>query len=84
MTITPAGYRFMLKDVHVQLWTFVSSYMSEHLTSIVDKANMLSLLFQLSFCDVGDAFAVEDVGADQLALLSTLASFGLVVMEGDL
>ena len=83
MTITSAGYRFMLMDVHVQLWTFVASYMSTHLTEMDDKIGLLSLLFQLSFCAVGDCFAVESVDASQQAKLRTLASFGLVVILDD-
>lgn len=84
MTITPAGYRFMMKDVHVQLWTFVASYMSAHLVETADKVGLLSLLFQLSFCTVGDCFGVEDVPEALQPRLLTLASFGMVVIDDDL
>jgi hypothetical protein len=82
VVVTSAGYEFMLKDVQVQLWMFIAAYLSS-LDALGLQVALLSLLFQLSFCRVGDAFPVSALPDDAARVINDLESFGIVIRGKD-
>ena len=75
MRITNAGIDFLLKDVHVQVWRFVEYVISHEEAS---RDDILTFLFQLSYCRVGHSYPQGALTPAQQTLLQKFASFGLI------
>ena len=80
--ITRAGYDFLLKDTAVQLWTFLHAYIGSAARRGMRATDILSLLFQLGFCRLGESYAIGALSPTQVALLEDFAAFGLVLIQG--
>lgn len=78
--ITRAGYDFLLKDTAVQLWTFLHAYIGTAARRGMRATDILSLLFQLGFCRLGEGYAIRALSPTQVALLEDFAAFGLVLI----
>jgi transcription initiation factor TFIIH subunit 4 len=75
LRITNAGIDFLLKDVHVQVWRFVEYVISHEEAS---RDDILTFLFQLSYCRVGQSYPVGALTPAQQTLLQKFTSFGLI------
>ncbi|TFJ87035.1 hypothetical protein NSK_001369 [Nannochloropsis salina CCMP1776] len=78
LRITNAGINFLLKDVHLQVWRFVA-YVIAHEAASRDE--ILTFLFQLSYCAVGRPYPVRALSPTQQALLEKFISFGLIYQD---
>ena len=78
--ITRAGYDFLLKDTGVQLWTFLHEYIRTAPARNMRATDILSGLFQLGFCRLGEGYAIKALTPSQKALFEDFAAFGLVVI----
>lgn len=78
VSITRAGYEFLLRDTSVQLWTFLGEYLATAESRGMRKIDVLSFLLQLGFCEAGAGYAVSALSSTQQDLLDDFASFGLV------
>jgi len=78
LRITNAGIDFLLKDVHLQVWRFVA-YVIAHEAASRDE--ILTFLFQLSYCAVGRPYPVRALSPTQQALLEKFISFGLIYQD---
>ncbi|KAL7678826.1 putative transcription factor TFIIH subunit p52/Tfb2, transcription factor Tfb2 [Plasmopara halstedii] len=77
--ITDTGYEFMLKDIHVQMWTFMLEYIRTlDNTGTLKQEDILQFLFQLSYCQTGGYYAVADLTQTQQLLLGDFIDFGLL------
>lgn len=75
LRITNAGIDFLLKDVHIQVWRFVEYVISHEEAS---RDDILTFLFQLSYCRIGHSYPVAALTPAQETLLQKFASFGLI------
>ena len=76
--VTRAGFEFLLKDTSVQMWTFLSDYLATASARKMSSADILAFLFELSFCRVGEGYAVSALTETQRRLLEDLQSFGMI------
>jgi len=76
--ITNQGFQFLLKDTFTQMWTLLLSYIGTTEVRNMDKKEVLSFLFQLSFLSFGKAYPTEGLSDTQQRLLNDLREFGLV------
>ncbi|DBA03386.1 TPA: hypothetical protein N0F65_004663, partial [Lagenidium giganteum] len=77
--ITDTGYEFMLKDIHVQMWIFVLEYIKTlDKSCVLRQEDILQFLFQISYCQMNEYYAVADLTANQQQLLADFVSFGLL------
>ena len=78
MSITRAGYEFLLRDTAVQLWTFLGAYLSTAESRGMRTIDILAFLLELGFCSAGSGYALSALTEKQTTLLDDFASFGLV------
>lgn len=78
VSITRAGYEFLLRDTAVQLWTFLRAYLASAGSRGTRPVDALSFLLELGFCEAGAGYAVAALSDTQRALLEDFASLGLV------
>jgi len=72
--ITRAGYHFMLRDIHNQLWLFI-----RHYTQQVERPeSVLQMLFKMCFCKPGSPCSAASLDRTQRTLLDDFELFGLV------
>jgi len=76
--VTRAGFEFLLKDTSVQMWTFLSDYLATASARKMSSADILAFLFELSFCRVGEGYAVSALTETQRRLLEDFQSFGMI------
>lgn len=81
--ITKAGYEFLLRNKSDQLWTFLREYLRKAALHGLRTADILSLLFDLGFCKLGEGYPVAGLSKEQKQLLDDFASFGLVYIPPD-
>ncbi|OWY99301.1 General transcription factor IIH subunit [Phytophthora megakarya] len=72
-------YEFMLKDIHVQMWIFMLEYIRTlDNTGTLKQEDILQFLFQISYCQTGEYYAVADLTDTQRLLLGDFIDFGLL------
>ncbi|EQC32697.1 hypothetical protein SDRG_09671 [Saprolegnia diclina VS20] len=77
--ITDTGYEFMLKDIHAQTWIFVLEYIKNiDKRGVMSAEEMLQFLFQMSYCQMHQYYAVADLTRNQQQLLGDLVELGLL------
>jgi len=79
--ITNDGFQFLLKDIHTQVWTFILEYVNTSEQRRMDRDEVLTFLFELSFLELGHDYPVEDLTESQRVLLTDLREFGLVYQK---
>ena len=78
VSITRAGYVFLLRDTAVQLWTFLRAYIESAASRGARPADVLAFILELGFCSAGHGYAIAGLSSTQRALLEDFESFGLV------
>ncbi|KIY53603.1 transcription factor Tfb2 [Fistulina hepatica ATCC 64428] len=78
LRITSAGFQFLLRSPHAQLWDLLLQYL--HLTEErnMDIVEILSFLFMLSTMEIGREYSAEDLSPSQKLMLGDLRDYGLV------
>lgn len=77
--ITNAGYEFMLKGIHEQMWVFMLEYIKTlDLAHQLGAEDSLTFLFQLSYCEPNTYYAISDLSKAQQLLLNDFLDFGLL------
>lgn len=80
--ITDTGYEFMLKDIHVQMWIFMLEYIRTlDNTGTLRQEDILQFLFQISYCQTNEYYAVADLTQTQQLLLGDFIDFGLLFRQ---
>ena len=74
LLITAKGYEYMLKDRSTQVWHFVF----ECLKTAQDPGQVLSLLFQIAYCEVGKPYPFAALTDTQRQLVNDFAHLGIV------
>ena len=83
VTITNAGYQFLMRDVYSQVWTFVKEFAKtvRDGSTGADEQDVLVLLFHLSFMELGRAYYFDSLPDVHQRLVRELVEFGLVFMD---
>uniref|UniRef100_A0A383W7J1 RNA polymerase II transcription factor B subunit 2 n=1 Tax=Tetradesmus obliquus TaxID=3088 RepID=A0A383W7J1_TETOB len=77
--LTAAGFRFLLKGSHEQVWLLLREYIkSAEATSGKELASTLSFLLQLSFRRVWQPYAMGELSAQEQDIAAHMAQLGLV------
>jgi len=77
--ITSVGYEYLLKERQSQVWIFVKDCISR----LKSSEQALSLLFMLSYCEVGKSYPTDALTAVQKILVQELASVGIILLRDD-
>jgi hypothetical protein len=83
VSVTRAGYEFLLRDTAVQLWTFMGAYLSSAEARGMRPIDVLAFLLQLGFCSAGAGYALSGLSDKQRDLIEDFESFGLVYLPED-
>lgn len=74
-SITAKGYDYMLKDFHSQVWAFVM----ESLTRAAQyQEDIISFVFILSYCELGQSYPVAALTKIQRLLLAEFCNLGII------
>ena len=64
LLITPAGFSFLFKDQHTQVWDIVLAYIGGvKATATAEREELLTFLFHLAFMRVGREYSQADTDA---------------------
>jgi transcription initiation factor TFIIH subunit 4 len=77
--ITSVGYEYLLKERQSQVWIFVKDCISR----LKSSEQALSLLFMLSYCEVGKSYPTDALTAAQKILVQELATVGIILLRDD-
>ena len=75
--ITPAGFSFLFKDQHTQVWDLVLAYVGG-VGSAQEREEVLTFLFHLAFMRVGCDYPRAKLTGAQRRMVDDLAGFGLL------
>ena len=75
--ITPAGFSFLFKDQHTQVWDLVLAYVGG-VGSAQEREEVLTFLFHLAFMTVGADYPRAKLTPAQRRMVDDLAGFGLL------
>lgn len=78
LIITDKGYEFMLRDVHIQAWTFVLALVKDQGSESAARDDLLSFLFMLSYCTVGEDYPLAALSEIQTRLAKDFIDLGLL------
>ena len=78
LRITNSGFKFLLKDTYTQIWTLLLAYIESIDNRNLDKKEVLSFLFQLSFLSFGKGYPCDNLSPTQKLLLQDLREFGII------
>ncbi|PXF44711.1 RNA polymerase II transcription factor B subunit 2 [Gracilariopsis chorda] len=78
LTITSAGFHFLLKDTSAQLWILLRSVLSSMFPADVEA---LTLVFQLGVSTAGRFYDISNLSATQQELIRELHHLGIVILN---
>lgn len=81
MLITAKGYEYMLQDRLSQVWAFVSAMLSRVRDAPNQEEEVLSLLFMLSFCQLGKSYPVASLSKIQRQVVDKLWLVGVIYLR---
>ncbi|KAK7076392.1 General transcription factor IIH subunit 4 [Halocaridina rubra] len=81
MTITSAGFQFLLLDTASQVWFFILKYLETVTERGLSLVECLTFLFKLSFSTLGKDYSMEGMDNKLLTFLQHLREFGLVYLR---
>ena len=76
LCITSKGYEYMLLDIQEQVWIIVLQCLLNVPTP--DTAEVISFLFMLSYCKVGDSYPVRALSRAQYKFMLQLSDLGVI------
>ncbi|KAL6757496.1 Tfb2-domain-containing protein [Haematococcus lacustris] len=84
-SITDAGFQFLLRDSHRQLWAFLTQYINDAAMAAAsanqggDLASLMSFLMQLGFMRVGVPYALHGLGPLERVVAGHMMQLGLLL-----
>lgn len=81
LQITAKGYEYMLQDRLSQVWSFVSAMLSRVRDTQTHEEEILSLLFTLSFCRLGQSYPVAALSKVQRQVIDKLWLVGVIYLR---
>lgn len=88
VSITQAGFTFLLQEVNAQVWTLLLVWLENADTMAneamnVNNVGLLSFLFTLGSLELGLAYSMSALTPEQRIMLSHLSAFGLVYVTAN-
>jgi len=74
--ITSSGYEYLLRNRQRQVWLFVT----ESISTLKSSEQALSLLFMLSYCEVGKGYSMDALTLVQKQLIVHLSYVGIIYL----
>jgi transcription initiation factor TFIIH subunit 4 len=78
ITVTQAGFTFLLQEVNAQVWSLLIVYLNNAPLYNMDPVDVLSFLFMLGSLELGQAYSTANLTATQNQLLEDLTDFGII------
>jgi transcription initiation factor TFIIH subunit 4 len=75
---TNTGFEFMLRDIHEQVWTYVFETIQRNREHAQE---LLSFLFALSYCEVGQDYPVSELSTVQQMMMREFCELGILYMR---
>ncbi|WFD34992.1 DNA-dependent ATPase protein rad54 [Malassezia cuniculi] len=82
LSITSAGFQFLLQDVNSQLWVLLLQYLSIAEERNMDLVEVLAFFFTVGSLELGRAYETAGLSPTQLQMLEELSDYGLVYRPG--
>jgi transcription initiation factor TFIIH subunit 4 len=79
LCITAKGYEYMLLDMRQQVWTFAVECLKTCSSGLLE---VISFLFMLSYCRVGQGYPVSALSPAQLRFMSQFCDLGIIFRPG--
>ena len=80
VSITPAGFSFLFKDQHTQVWDLLLTYVAA-VNAGSEREEVLTFLFHLAFMRVGREYPRAKLSPAQRRMVDDLAGFGLLMLK---
>jgi transcription initiation factor TFIIH subunit 4 len=82
ISITKAGFTFLLQDINTQVWTLLLLWLEGNDVAAtetgLDTVDMLSFLFMLASLELGKAYDTNSLTEQRKNMLPALVDFGLI------
>ncbi|KNC47027.1 general transcription factor II H [Thecamonas trahens ATCC 50062] len=78
--LTPAGFKYLLKDVYTQIWTLLVEFISVASEQENSMASVIRFLFVLTFLEVGQPYRMDALSEFEQTLVLDLHALGLIYL----
>ncbi|GAO47474.1 RNA polymerase II transcription factor B subunit 2 [Saitoella complicata NRRL Y-17804] len=78
MSITNAGFQFLLQDVNAQIWALLLQYLTVAEELEMDPVEVLHFLFMLGSLELGQDYSTDFLTPTQKIMLEDLRDYGVV------
>ncbi|WFD42984.1 DNA-dependent ATPase protein rad54 [Malassezia psittaci] len=78
LSITSAGFQFLLQDINSQLWALLLHYLRMAEERNMDLVEVIAFFFTVGGLEVGRAYDIRGFSLTQLQTLEDLSDYGLV------
>ncbi|KAF2785957.1 transcription factor Tfb2 [Melanomma pulvis-pyrius CBS 109.77] len=78
VSITRAGFTFVLQETNAQVWSLLIVYLKHAPQLSMSETDVLSFLFMLGSLELGQDYTTSTLSATQLQMLEDLSAFGIV------
>lgn len=78
LSITNAGFQFLLQDVNAQIWTLLLQYLNMSASLRMDPVDVLNFIFMLGSLELGRDYSLTALSSTQVQMLEDLRDFGIV------
>ncbi|GAO47491.1 RNA polymerase II transcription factor B subunit 2 [Saitoella complicata NRRL Y-17804] len=78
MSITNAGFQFLLQDVNAQIWALLLQYLTVAEELEMDPVEVLHFLFMLGSLELGQDYSTDFLTPTQRIMLEDLRDYGVV------
>lgn len=83
VSITRAGFTFVLQDTNAQVWGLLLVYLKHAPGLGMSEVDVLSFLFMLGSLELGQDYSTSTLSPTQLKMLEDLSAFGIVYRASD-
>lgn len=83
VSITRAGFTFVLQDTNAQVWGLLLIYLRNAPRLQMSEVEVLSFLFMLGSLELGQDYSISTLSPTQLKMLEDLAAFGIVYRSSE-
>ena len=78
VSITRAGFTFVLQETNAQVWSLLIEYLKYVPNLSMSPTDVLSFLFMLGSLELGQDYTTSTLSPTQLQMLEDLSNFGIV------
>ncbi|KAF2872135.1 transcription factor TFIIH subunit p52/Tfb2 [Massariosphaeria phaeospora] len=83
VSITRAGFTFVLQETSAQVWSLLIVYLKHADQLGMSETDVLSFLFMLGSLELGQDYTISTLSATQLQMLEDLYAFGIIYRSNE-